>query len=78
MPPHSPVLASRDCVLDALHSARWVITDAARRLGVTRQGLYKAIRRLGIEVEPAPREVMSRILSEAGSRGGRPRKNAAA
>lgn len=70
-------LTDREQIVDALKDAHWIISIAARSLGVSRRSLKLAIHRHGIRKERTPRAIMSRLLSEAGQRGGRPRKSAA-
>lgn len=41
-------------VLRALRRNGWVIADAAQALGVSKQGLYKAMRRYVIKRQPQP------------------------
>lgn len=47
-----PVLHDRALVLRALERARWILQHAATDLGVSRQALYDAMDRLGIERQP--------------------------
>ena len=61
-------------MLAALRAAQWIISEAARDLGVSRQGLKKAMARHKIAKRLPSRAAMTRFLSEAGQRGGRPRK----
>lgn len=61
-------------VLDALRAASWIRSDAARALGVSRQGLYKAMARHGIEAESPDPD----LLRAAFGRGPRPPRKRAA
>jgi DNA-binding NtrC family response regulator len=48
------VVAQRVIVEEALNGAGWNKTRAARTLGLSRQGLLKMMRRLGVPLAPAP------------------------
>lgn len=66
-------LASRERLETALATADWIIKDAARALGVSRQAIYDAMERHGIERRPHSPEQWSRIMRE---RAGRPKRRA--
>jgi len=55
-------------LLDALRTARWIITDAARALGVSRQAIYLALTRYQIRRLPPDAETLR-------GRSGPPRVN---
>jgi DNA-binding phage protein len=65
-------------MLDALKRSGWVISVAARELGVSREAVYKALRRYGLARRAPSKKAMSEVLSAAGARGGRPRTRSAA
>jgi hypothetical protein len=75
---HEPPSLTRDVVERALRQHRWIVSDTARALAVSRQALYKAIARHGIEL-PDRTDTLSEVFRRAGRRGGgRPRKAAPA
>ena len=71
-------LNNEGLIVAALRASRWIVSIAARDLGVSREALYKALRRHGIERHPPSRKAMSEILRAAGARGGRSRTRSAA
>lgn len=64
-------------VVAALEATQWVVAHAARRLKCSRQALYDALRRYGIERLETPPDVYSDLMSRNGRRGGRPRERTA-
>jgi len=72
------MLVERAPLLKALTDARWVISEAARLLGVSRQTVYSAMDRHDIEQRDPPESVLRELHRRNGSKGGRPRKPAAA
>lgn len=45
---------SRTRVTLAMRAADWVVADAAKALGVSRQAVYDAMERFGIKRQPQP------------------------
>jgi DNA-binding phage protein len=76
-PSCSGPLCGKVRMLDALKRSGWVISVAARELGVSREAVYKALRRYGLARRAPSKRAMSEVLRAAGAKGGRPRKDAA-
>lgn len=55
----------------ALEAADWIVIDAARALGVSRQAVYDAMKRHGIERQAPDPSVWDKVMR---TRGGRPRR----
>lgn len=70
-------LGKKATVLAALVASRWIISEAARELGVSREAVYRAMARHKIKRSLSKR-ALSEVLSAAGARGGRPRTRSAA
>lgn len=68
-------LGDRDRLLAALEAAEYVITDVARASGYSRQAIYDAMQRHGIQRKKMSRARWSQLQRE---RGGRPRRQAVA
>lgn len=68
-------LLTPDAIVAELERRAWIVSHAARALGVSRQALYAALRRHGIAI-PDRTEALHDYLRRVGRRGGRPRKDA--
>ncbi len=55
-------LDNRAALLAALRGAHWIIKDAARALGCSRQAIYDAMRRHDIERQPPDPEAWDEAL----------------
>lgn len=71
-------LDNRDRIRKALQDAQWVVSYAARELGVSRQAVYDAMKRHGIARRKPSPAVWRELKRKLGSRGGRPRTRVAA
>jgi transposase len=72
-------LDSREQVLRALRAAHWNVKEAAAALRVSRQAVYDAMRRFGIERKPSqedPAVVSERARRSANARWERDRQPA--
>jgi len=70
-------LDSKERLVAALQQARWIIAEAARSLGVSRQAIYDAMRRHGVRRRQQSPEVYREVRRRTGSLGGRPKRAAA-
>lgn len=61
MAPRRDVLPPEDELIAVLERHSWVITDAAKALNVSRQAIYYAFERYGIQRQETPPEVRSKI-----------------
>jgi hypothetical protein len=71
-------LTDREVLVQTLKSCRWVISEAARVLGVSRQAIYDAMARFEIKRRPLSKALIRELNARAGRAGGRGNRRQAA